>query len=346
MKASIIMPTYNRAAFITAAIDSALQQSWKNIEIIVVDDGSTDETRSLVEHYDSRVVYHFTPHLGISHARNTGMGLASGECIAFLDSDDLYYPFKVELQVKVLEKFAEIGMVSSEASAFDDDGYWEEYHLRTYHRRPFVDMQLDYQDIYPESLTLAEAGLQFGQYESHRLYMGDIFALYLQGLILMTTTIMFRRSLLEAVGGQNPAYQVLEEYDFALRLSRHCRAAFIDMPTYKMRYHRGQISNAPDGPDTGTLRAQYNLLRIVESQALCDPAWYAAHQEAVDRRLAVLHRTLALMLLSGRQDAAAASQHLDQCDRLGYPDEQLRRLASLPMLLRKPWLKWMELAGK
>ena len=104
---SVVIPTYNRAATVPRAIESVLAQTVSDLEIIVVDDGSTDDTaRVLEEKFGDRIRYHSQPNLGASIARNRGIEEAQGEWIAFLDSDDLWEKDKLEWQFKALEQFA------------------------------------------------------------------------------------------------------------------------------------------------------------------------------------------------------------------------------------------------
>jgi glycosyltransferase involved in cell wall biosynthesis len=103
---SVIIPTYNRAETVSRAIDSALDQTHEDLEVLVVDDGSSDETESVLESYDDdrvRPIYHET-NRGANVARNTGIEHARGKYIAFLDSDDEWLPEKLEAQLDVLEK--------------------------------------------------------------------------------------------------------------------------------------------------------------------------------------------------------------------------------------------------
>lgn len=100
-KVSVIIPTYNRASYVREAIDSVLNQTYKDIEIILVDDGSTDGTREVVQPYiDKRKIqYFYQENLGPSATRNAGLKLATGRYIKFLDSDDFLYPEQIERQV-------------------------------------------------------------------------------------------------------------------------------------------------------------------------------------------------------------------------------------------------------
>ena len=89
---SVIIPTYNRAALLCEAIDTVLSQTYTNTEIIVIDDGSTDETTAAVQKYGDRVRYTRRPNAGVNAARNLGLKQARGEFVALLDSDDLWAP--------------------------------------------------------------------------------------------------------------------------------------------------------------------------------------------------------------------------------------------------------------
>lgn len=121
---SIIVPTYNRAAYILEALDSVFVQTYSDYEIIVVDDGSTDNTaevlKTLVD--QDKIHYVHQENGGESAARNHGIRLAQGKYIAFLDSDDLFLPSKLEKQVTFLDDHPDIGFVQSWYSKFNDAG--------------------------------------------------------------------------------------------------------------------------------------------------------------------------------------------------------------------------------
>jgi glycosyltransferase involved in cell wall biosynthesis len=96
---TVLIPTYNRAYCLARAIDSALAQSYPHLEVLIVDDGSTDSTRKLVEGTyggDRRVRYLYQPNGGVSSARNHGLRQARGDYVAFLDSDDVWKPWKLQ----------------------------------------------------------------------------------------------------------------------------------------------------------------------------------------------------------------------------------------------------------
>ncbi|WP_244311991.1 glycosyltransferase [Marinobacter vulgaris] len=120
----MITPTYNRAKFLPDAISSVLGQSFSDFELIVVDDGSTDDTCSVIEPFlvDSRVRYLHQENRGQSHARNIALGLAEGEFIAFLDSDDLWSPWKLEKQLAVFDTEPEADIVHGDEAIINEQG--------------------------------------------------------------------------------------------------------------------------------------------------------------------------------------------------------------------------------
>ena len=121
---SVIIPTYNRADYLIEAVESVFSQTFDDYEIIIVDDGSTDNTRECLEPLiaENKVRYFYQDDRSKSAARNMGIKLASGKYIAFLDSDDIFLPTKLEKQVLFLDQNTEVGFVHSWFSKFDDAG--------------------------------------------------------------------------------------------------------------------------------------------------------------------------------------------------------------------------------
>ncbi|MCK4819314.1 glycosyltransferase family 2 protein, partial [bacterium] len=105
---SVIIPTCNRAEYITQAIDSVLAQTYTDYEIIVVDDGSTDNTKEVMEPYMDRIRYIYQENAGVSAARNTGIKAAKGDWVAFLDSDDEWLPGKLAVQIRAVERHPQL----------------------------------------------------------------------------------------------------------------------------------------------------------------------------------------------------------------------------------------------
>lgn len=307
VKVSVVIPTYNRAAYIRQAIDSVLQQTMTDFEIIVVDDGSTDDTREVVAGYGERIRYLRTANGGPARARNAGMAEARGQYIAWLDSDDTYHPAKLALQCAVLDSRPDTGLVYTECTAFDDDGRRQEYFLQDYHHSAYRRGGVSYDSLFDRRMRIADdpalaALLPAGWgAEARGLYSGDIFDQYLMNTIVFTNSILFRRQLLDQVGPQAPRFGLFHDLEFVLRLTRESRCAFLELPTYALRIHEGQISTTT-GPRAPALwvRRQQDLLRVLRVHGLQDRSYYRRHRPRVDAQLARLSRVVAVLILSRR----------------------------------------------
>jgi glycosyltransferase involved in cell wall biosynthesis len=121
-RVSTIIPSYNCAQFVGRAVDSALQQTYRDQEIIVIDDGSTDDTRAVMARFGTAVRYARQDNGGVSRARNHGLSLAGGEFVAYLDADDLWYPDKLEKQIAFLDTHSECGFVHTDVDVVNEDG--------------------------------------------------------------------------------------------------------------------------------------------------------------------------------------------------------------------------------
>ncbi len=129
---SVIINTYNSSRFLLRAIDSVLAQTYRNFELIVVDDGSTDDTREAVAPYRDRLTYIYQENKKYSAAKNTGIRASSGEYIAFMDSDDLWMPEKLERQVAVLDEHPEAVLTYCQAIYIDPDDRQIQFRGKTY----------------------------------------------------------------------------------------------------------------------------------------------------------------------------------------------------------------------
>ncbi len=334
---SVIIPTYNRASYLLEAIESVLDQTYDEIEIIVVDDGSSDDTLKKLKPYQDKIKYVYIENGGPARARNVGMKMARGEYIAFLDSDDLYYPYKIKLQAGFLDKHHDVALVCSELSAIDDNKILDELHLKNYHRSAFTGSEATYENIYSKNIPITDGGLKLKKWKDKKVYIGDVFDRYYNGLILSTNTIIFRRSLLGSVGLQHEPYRLFEDYEFVLRITKSHRVAFIDLPTYKLRYHGSQISttrNKPDGPEI-LVKKHINLIEIAEKHGLNDRNYYSRNKAAVDKKLSGLNRALAITLMKTGKNARHARKRLRDCAKYNRPEYLLWFLTLTPYILRR-----------
>ncbi len=206
---SVIIPTYNRARLVVEAIESVRAQSFADLEIVVVDDGSTDDTVArLVElaRTESRVRWIETTHTGRpGAARNRGVEASWGRLLAFLDSDDLWHPQKLELQLPLIV----------------NGGY------RICHTRE----------------RWLRAGREISQGRRRHRRDGDLFADSLVKCIIGPSTVLLERSLFEEVGGFREDVEIGEDYELWLRVTSREPVGYVDEPlTTKRAGHGDQLS--------------------------------------------------------------------------------------------------------
>jgi glycosyltransferase involved in cell wall biosynthesis len=361
MKVSVLIPTYNRRQYVVDAVRSVLAQDYDNLEIVVVDDGSTDGTESALAPYRSSIRYIRTENQGPAMARNTGMLAARGDYVAWLDSDDLYYPFKIRLQAQLLDDHPDIGMVYTEFSAFSDDGFWDEFHLKKYHASAYQRGGIEYGQLFVEhrpldkmSLSQALKGPEADRWVGRSVYFGDIYEAYLFNVIVFTNSMMFRRSLLETAGLQRKKFGMFHDLEFALRLCRNTRVAFVDVPAYKLRYHPDQISTTRTAQGGQVaIRIQRDLLRVAEHHLREDPDFYLRNEGRVRGRLAKLCRAAAIPLIAcdsgsvhgSRRCSLRARHYLAKCREYGSGEALLYALTFSPHIVRRVAFKLMSVHG-
>jgi glycosyltransferase involved in cell wall biosynthesis len=124
-KVSVIIPVYNGERYIAATLETVFEQTFRDFEVIVVDDGSTDGTEAILRHYGSKIVYLKNDHGGPASSRNLGISVARGDFIAFLDADDLWLPTKLERQVAFAALHPDFGIITTDAATFDHTGVTE-----------------------------------------------------------------------------------------------------------------------------------------------------------------------------------------------------------------------------
>ena len=218
-KVSVILPTYNRAGILKKSIQSVLNQSFYDLELIVVDDCSSDNTQSLISSVkDERLIYIKTPsNAGAAGARNFGIKHAAGEYIAFEDSDDIWHKDKLEKQLGLMDEHPECGMC---------------YHKIAYdmgtneHGQSLVAILPD------ESVPLAKKS-------------GEIFPQLLFENLCGCPSMMIRRTALEQTGCFDEDLKALEDYDLALRLSELYPVCFVDEILVDSSFSLTGVSGSP-----------------------------------------------------------------------------------------------------
>jgi GT2 family glycosyltransferase len=237
-RASVIVPTYNRGDALGRAIESVLRQELEDLELIVVDDCSTDDTESVVESYDDprvRYLRHET-NRGGSAARNTGIEHASGEYVAFLDDDDEYHPLKLTRQVECLERrsdewvaaYCDYTVVRENDSPVD---LFPSFFLRWWRA---------------DSVPHPEGGAELiPQVLSHAFPLGG------------ASTLLVDGDALNELGGFDPEFPRHQDVEFLIRLLKTGKLAYVDEPLVR-RYDTGRPSMSDVEKAKELLRARFS----------------------------------------------------------------------------------------
>ncbi|OGX38676.1 MAG: hypothetical protein A3D87_03330 [Omnitrophica WOR_2 bacterium RIFCSPHIGHO2_02_FULL_50_17] len=203
---SVVITTHNRAELVFETVQSVLEQTYKNIEIIVIDNESTDDTRKKFEGLDRRVRYVHKKNEGACKARNVGITLAQGEYIGFLDSDDLYLPGKIKFCVEYLDSHPNYGLVHTAAYFIDEKGQvLEEY-------------------SHSQSRHLGNI--------THRLLLRNY---------ICNSTVVVRKTCFERVGLFDEGIFAPADWDMWLRLSENYGVGYIGLPLTKYRVSNNYI---------------------------------------------------------------------------------------------------------
>jgi len=201
LQVSVIIPTYNQADYICDAIKSVLNQTYEDFEIMVIDDGSTDNTKDVLTEYNRKIRYLYQENQGAASARNLGIRESKAEYVAFLDSDDLWFPDKLAIQMDVFNKKPDMGLVCSSCIEFDKDKE-ANYIIRPRNYR----------------------GCSFGD-------------LFIENFI-QTSTAVVKREVFEKAGLFDEGLKVAEDYDMWLRIAKFYPIHFMKEPLVKYRVNQ------------------------------------------------------------------------------------------------------------
>jgi glycosyltransferase involved in cell wall biosynthesis len=229
---SVVIPTYNRAHSLSRAVDSVLGQTHGDVEILLVDDGSKDDTPELVkERYGSerRVRYLRQENTGVSGARNHGLREATGDFVALLDSDDEWLPWKLEAQLACFRALPHVGMVWTDMMAVDETGkvLYPRFLTEMYSAYGWFDSR---EDLFDDSRPFAELAPELAaKIGEPRVYWGEIFSQMVLGNLVHTSTVLLRRERADKVKAFDTRLRRSgEDYDFHLRTCREGPVAYLD----------------------------------------------------------------------------------------------------------------------
>lgn len=221
---SVVIPTHNRAHMLREALVSVFDQTMLPKEVIVVDDGSTDSTKEVLREFGAEVTTIFSDHRGVSASRNAGWRSATGDWVAFLDSDDLWLPKKLQRQWEALEG------------------------------NPL------YKICYTDEVWI-RCGRRVNPCKHHAKFSGWIFRESLPRCIISPSSVLLRKELLLELGGFDETLQVCEDYDLWLRLTARYPVLFVaDKLIIKRGGHEDQLSKGFWGMDRFRIRALCKIL--------------------------------------------------------------------------------------
>lgn len=214
---SIVIPTYNRAGLVGDAIRSAVGQTYPHREVIVSDDGSSDDTAGVVAAFGDAVRYDWQPNAGVEAARNRGASLARGDYLYFLDSDDTIRPCAVERLAALLDAHPEAGMAYGQAEEHDPSGNVTRLFQPPYSR---------------------PAGVWSGADELAHLLLASY---------IPTGSLLLRRSVLESIGGFRPVFHgMAEDWDVWVRMAGAAAVGYLPEIVEVVRYQSGGLTTRMD----------------------------------------------------------------------------------------------------
>lgn len=232
VKVSVIIPTYNRARLIAETINSVLKQDYRDFEIIVADDGSTDNTKEILSPFQEKKFVKFLrlPHFGNpAKVRNLAVQQSSGEYLAFLDSDDLWLPNKLSKQMRIFQKNPQLGLIYGDCEFFGDSKLkGKKIHSLTKPKRGSV-----YQDLF---------------FNSNENY-------------IPAPTVIITKKAWQKTGGFNENLTANDDYDMWLRIAKLFPIDYVEDVIAQYRWHATNLSNLSDKTYRNLIKIKKNFLQ-------------------------------------------------------------------------------------
>lgn len=275
---SIIMPTHNYGHLIRMSVESLLSQSYPRVEVIIVDDGSTDGTADVLAPYGDRVRYLQRPHRGAASARNHGLGVAQGDYIGFLDADDEIPSDSIACRVGFLEGQPDLDVVFGDVEVVEGSDVVVPSFMRE--RRAF------------QRIPRESAG------DAAYILAGNLFDYLVEERFITMPSVLVRRSFMDLVGGFDEAFPNEHDYDLWFRLARTGRFGYLDRVLARCHIHSGNLSG-------NRLRAGKKRIDLMHKLLREQPDLSAHTRALVARRLRELHFEVGYMQWEAGQLAEA-----------------------------------------
>lgn len=234
---SAIIPTYNRQPLLIQAIDSVLQQTVQNIEIVVVDDGSKVPVCEHDYFKKKQISLYRQDNAGLNAARNFALKKAKGEYIALLDDDDLWLPFKTEIQIAVIKKFPKVSFVFSDFTIFDESGIKSELGLATWNDFPsswITGRESEYSAV-ELGLPLPPNG------HDYKVFYGNLYYNLLQEPYVLPSTALICRNAIRWSEPFPTKNIHCGDWQFFAELARSTPCVFLSLPTAMNRSHNDAV---------------------------------------------------------------------------------------------------------
>ena len=211
-RVSVILPAYNSMQWVSAAIDSVLNQGYRDYEVVVIDDGSTDQTADVLESYGRKIRCIYQANAGVSNARNRGLSVSTGEFIAYLDADDMWYSQKLECQIAFLDAHPQCGLVHSDVTVIDEQ----------------------------EKVIRARFNVETARPVPSGYCLQDL----LRRCHIQVPSVIERRECIEEVGGFDEQFMATEDYLHWIMVSlKGWEFGYINEPLAKYRWRGGSVSS-------------------------------------------------------------------------------------------------------
>jgi len=272
-KVSVIIPTFNCGSYISEGIDSALNQTFKDFEIIIVDDGSTDNTKEIVQEYIEKhpkiIKYFYQSNQGVASARNKGIMESKGEYIAILEADDVWLPEKIRMQVKILNENSDAAMVYTDAEMFEGD------HL--------IRASLCHSTHANQKIDGFRKKIQQCQFNDGTILKESLFDELLFGNLIVTLSVVMRKNCLSDVGNFD-SHLAIDDYDYWIRISEKFPIIYLNKITTRYRYRENSLSGK------NSLRsARYNEFGAKAIEKVLKK--YPNKKNILAKRISLLYRT-------------------------------------------------------
>lgn len=321
---SVVIASYNAAPTLPATLESVLAQSYSNLEVIVVDDGSTDDTPALLARQFPQIGCIRKANGGLPTARNCGCFAANGEFVALMDADDICHPDRISVQVAFMLARPDILLCSSEFSAFNAEGPIGETYARDYYSQ-IAETPGGIKTLFGEHtvLDLRNTGIALHSTDSRfPVYVGSCYESLAHGNFIHPPTVLFRRETLEQCGRFDESIRNMCDWDWLVRVARLGKFGYIDFPLLNYRLSESQLSGSENG-----LQASLDILKIRENIVRMDSELRMRFRPVLDRAI-------------GLAAIAAADASLERNRMLGL------RLLGRALSHRGFGKKWVKVALK